>query len=167
MIFEKSCNSSTLLMELFMICGLITKTHLTQIFHGLSFMEWNNWTSYKCERVRITTPNEWERLLKSQVLSFQLFFPQTFGDIAITRELIFFSYYTFTAKKYYVWKTLMKTCLVMVTTWGGVGRQLQYIKLLRTSKRLDRFTWNLKFTSVMILQIKWKTKFWKTRTVHL
>ena len=47
---------------------------------------------------------------------FSTFF-QTFGDFGITRKLIFFSLpmANFTAEKHFVWKILMKMCLVMVT----------------------------------------------------
>ena len=51
---------------------------------------------------------------------------------------------------------LMKTCLVIAYTIKY--RQLQYTKLLHTSKELDRFNWNLKFTSVEWRFFKWNRK---------
>ena len=40
---------------------------------------------------------------------------------------------------------------------------MQFTKLLRTSKLHDRFNWNFKIYifEIMILQMKYKTKFWK------
>ena len=52
--------------------------------------------------------------------------------------------------------------MVTLTNLKVRYRQLQYIKLLRKSKRLDYLNQNFKFTSLdlMIFQMKQKTKFW-------
>ena len=103
--------------------------------------------------------------LKSPVLSFQLFFFKLL-EILLSQK----SSYFVTHGKFYSWKVFAEK--LFNENVSGYGnhiyaytvryRQLQYTKLLHTSKQLDRFNWNLIYIfGEMILQMKQKTKFWK------
>ena len=87
--------------------------------------------------------------LKEQSPNFQ-FLKKTFGDSGMAKNLIF-SYspcQNAIAEKCSVWKELIKMCLVMVTIikQSKIYMQLQYTKLLPTSKRLERSNLNFKLT---------------------
>ena len=113
-------------------------------------------------------------LKRIPVLSFQLFFFILLGVLLSQENLIFFSLpmTNFTAEVFHL-KDINENMFGYGNHNNLTGlryMQLQCTELLCTSKRLDRFNWSLKLTSLEWWFFKWNRKLnfeKKNRTVHL